>query len=237
MPTISLTSIPPRFPGLGPVLESLLGQSVTAHVILQIPHSYARFPGPFELPSLPDGVTVHRTKRDYGPATKLLGALEAGTRGDVVICDDDCLYAPDWAEQLFAARRPGTAVSAHPYSVKRLRRVAQPPYDLIAQGFAGVLLDTRMFDHEALNPPSEAFGVDDIWISAQLALGQVPVVAAPGARACVTPRSAAAPLQGLRLNGRTRAEANCACLDHLTDRYGLWPRSERATNEKSQPPQ
>ncbi|RFP87797.1 hypothetical protein DZK27_10615 [Rhodobacteraceae bacterium 63075] len=225
MTTISLTSIPPRFDQLGPVLESLLAQSIAATVMLQIPQSYARFPGPVTLPALPEGVTVHRTPRDYGPATKLLGALEAGTRGDVVICDDDCLYAPDWAGKLFAARRPGTAVSAHPYSVKRLRRVAQPPYDLIAQGFAGVLLEPPLLGDDILDPPREAFGVDDIWISAHLALARVPIVAAPEARAHVAPQSAAAPLQDAHLNGRTRAASNTACLDYLTARYGLWPRS------------
>lgn len=224
MTTISLTSIPPRFPELGPVLESLLNQTVPARVVLQIPRSYARFPGTFKLPALPEGVTVHPTQRDYGPATKLLGALEAGIEGDVVICDDDCLYAPDWAEQLFEARSAGGAVSAHPYSVRRLRRVAQPPFDLIAQGFAGLLLDTRRLGPDILKPPPEAFGVDDIWISAHLALQRVPVLAAPSARACVTPRSAAAPLQNQRVNGRSRAEANITCLDHVTEHYGLWPR-------------
>ena len=228
MTTISLTSIPPRFDQLGGVLESLLDQSIAATVMLQIPQSYARFPSPVMLPALPEGVVVHRTARDYGPATKLIGALEAGTRGDVMICDDDCIYAPDWAEKLVAARRPGTAVSAHPYSVTRLRRSAKPPFDLIAQGFAGVLLDTRMLGRAILDPPDEAFGVDDIWISAHLALSKVPIVAAPEARASVTPRGAAAALQDLRLNGRTRSEANTACLDHLTARYGLWPPAVRS---------
>src|SRR6056297_2915531 len=117
MTTISLTSIPPRFDQLGGVLESLLDQSIAATVMLQIPQSYARFPSPVMLPALPEGVVVHRTARDYGPATKLIGALEAGTRGEVMICLVKCLYQLVSAENLVDVLRPRTAVSALPYPV------------------------------------------------------------------------------------------------------------------------
>ena len=49
---ISLTSIPPRFATLGPVLETLTAQGADA-VVLALPRTYRRFPGATEAPPLP----------------------------------------------------------------------------------------------------------------------------------------------------------------------------------------
>jgi hypothetical protein len=105
---ITLSCIPPRFGHLGPTLESLLAQDLpAAQIILYVPQHYRRFPDwDGTLPSLPAGVTLRRTEKDYGPATKILPALRefAGQSVDLLYCDDDMLYDPSLNRLLKAQR-------------------------------------------------------------------------------------------------------------------------------------
>jgi len=113
---ISLTSIPPRFSGLTDCLTSLLNQTADiAEIVLYLPRTYRRFPGTWDLPDVPHGVKIRRCDADLGPATKVLPALvdNAGTDNLILFCDDDKIYAPDWAQQLIssATAHPNDAVA------------------------------------------------------------------------------------------------------------------------------
>ena len=109
MLVISLSSIPPRFDKLRPTLECLIRQTAQVdRIILYIPKSYRRFPDySGHSPEVPDGVEIHQTEVDYGPATKVLAAaLEfRGQDCDILFCDDDRLYPPDWAAVFVKERR------------------------------------------------------------------------------------------------------------------------------------
>ncbi len=110
MLVISLSSIPPRFDSLGPALEALVSQDVPVdHVILYIPKVYRRFPDyDGELPAVPAGVEIRQPDEDYGPASKVLHAVRdfADTpETDILFCDDDLIYQPDWARQFVTARK------------------------------------------------------------------------------------------------------------------------------------
>ena len=114
---VTLTSIPPRFAGLGPTLASLLAQDLPAPVELWIPRAYRRFPQwGGGLPEVPAGVTIRRCATDWGPATKLVPAAldRRGAGLDLLFCDDDALYARDWPRRRRPARaaRPGAAIAA-----------------------------------------------------------------------------------------------------------------------------
>jgi hypothetical protein len=224
MLTIALTSIPPRFGSLGPVLESLLTQSVPSRVVLSVPKRYRRFANT-PLPELPEGIEVIRTVRDYGPATKLSGVLNDPRARDILYCDDDCLYAPQWAEMILDARQSETeAVAAAPFPVSRLKRRADAPFDQIAQGFGGVLVRSEMFGESVFDLPIAAFAADDIWLSGLLAHGGTSIRAAPKARALCQPLRMDGPsLQTDVVNGLSRADANQACADALATRFGVWP--------------
>lgn len=106
---VTLSSIPPRFSGLGPTLKSLLGQAVAPDEIrLYIPERYRRFPDwDGTLPEVPPGITIARCDADFGPATKILPALRDGRGQDVelLLCDDDRIYDPGWTARFLAARR------------------------------------------------------------------------------------------------------------------------------------
>ena len=103
---ITLTTIPPRFETILPTLQSLLDQDADiARVVLAIPRSYNRRAfGAVADPVVPEGIEILRCDLDYGPATKLLPAL-ANYRGQdvrLLYCDDDRIYARDWAQRLIA---------------------------------------------------------------------------------------------------------------------------------------
>lgn len=117
MRIVSLSSIPPRFGQLGPVLESLLAQRPRVDAVqLHVPRRYRRFPDyDGTPPSVPDGVTLVRPDEDLGPASKVLFAARAlrGTDTQILFCDDDKLFSPDWGARLFdeQAARPDMCVA------------------------------------------------------------------------------------------------------------------------------
>jgi len=216
---ITLTSIPPRFPALGEVLESLLSQGA-ARVILCLAPAYRRFPGVVVPPPLPNGVTLLWSDQDHGPATKLLPTLRAFPHAPLVYCDDDCLYGPEWLAALCAAARPGEVTAGSGWSVDRLKRQgAAPPFSDIAQGFSGVLIQGPMLDPRVFQVPEVARPVDDIWLSGLRALSGTPLRIAPGARACVTPLDR----QGALQTHTARAADNAAAARYLWKRFGIWP--------------
>lgn len=114
---ISLSTIPPRFATLAPTLNSLVAQKGRVdEVRLYIPERYRRFPDyDGALPDVPQGVTVVRSDSDLGPASKVLFAARElrGKDAQILFCDDDKIFAPTWAADLFAAQagRPGECVA------------------------------------------------------------------------------------------------------------------------------
>ena len=216
MLTISLTSIPPRFAGLGAVLVALLAQDAVSEVRLTLPRSYPRFPGPFELPDLPEGVRLARVEQDLGPATKLLPALTQ-TQGPVLICDDDWLYDPGWAAGFLAAARanPGAAIAASSFDAARIGVGS----GVIVQGFAGVLVTPAMVPDAIFDLPDRFRSVDDIWLSGMLAVAGTPAVTVPALRdLCCPSGNDAAALQDVD----DRARLNKDCATWMATTYGIW---------------
>ncbi len=225
---ISLTSIPPRFGGLKPVLLSLLSQGADI-VCLTVPHRYDRFAGSFELPDLPSGITVLHSDIDHGPATKLLPALRAFPKAQIAVCDDDCIYGAGWLDALLGSSQHGNAVTGQGWSVTRLkRRGALPPNTDVAQGFSGILTCADYFDEDIFHIPEPAWPVDDIWISAQLARRGISLLPCPAARQCVTTLDAPKGLQDERFGGHSRASLNEACASFVQARYGIWPTKDQS---------
>ncbi|SHI58611.1 hypothetical protein SAMN05444000_10230 [Shimia gijangensis] len=114
----TLSSIPPRFAKIGATLECLKRQSVPFdRIILYIPKNYARFPNwDGRLPDVPNGVQIRRCETDLGPATKVLPAVRdfAGQNVQLLLCDDDRAYTPEWSTRLLRASqtKPKAAVAA-----------------------------------------------------------------------------------------------------------------------------
>ena len=230
MYAISLTSIPPRFDKLEPVLRSLLAQRpAPERVILALPRNYARFPGPVTPPALPEGVEILRSDADLGPATKALPAARAlaGRLDRLIWCDDDWIAGPGWARALLDGAGPNDAATGQGFSVARLKRLGGTTADGhadIAQGFSGVMVDPAWLAGPDTDPPDAAWPVDDIWLSGLLAHRGIAVRTRPKARGALRPAYADAhALQAARIGGFDRHAANAACLDALTERFGIWP--------------
>jgi len=123
---VTLTSIPPRFAKLGPTLESLTQQTARPdRIILYVPRTYRRFPDyDGHLPEVPEGVEICQIDEDYGPATKVLPAVRAfrGQDCDILFCDDDRIYPPDWTALFLRERK------AHPEAC--IAPVARPASEL-----------------------------------------------------------------------------------------------------------
>lgn len=209
MTVISLTSIPPRFDRLGAVLESLMAQGAD-RVVLALSRDYVRFPGPVSPPPVPVGVEIIWGEDD-GPAGKFLTAQAACPDARVVICDDDCIYAPGWLGALEAAHDGRNAVAGSVFDVARLGRIG----GLVAQGFAGVLLPAGLC---LPKPPDACRYADDLWLSAVLEQQGVAITPCPEARALVTALEAPDPLQA-----EARSEVYERAAREIERGLGLWP--------------
>src|SRR5262249_26816433 len=100
---ISLTTTPSRLPTLQEMLGPLLLQTAPCDAILvQIPDRLRRTGESYAIPewlaAMPGG-EIHRCT-DFGPATKLLGALECETDPDslIITVDDDVRSPPSMVE-------------------------------------------------------------------------------------------------------------------------------------------
>ncbi|WP_306151926.1 hypothetical protein [Roseovarius sp. MMSF_3281] len=229
MYAISLTSIPPRFDRLGPVLAALLAQRpAPVAVYLCLPRRYRRFTGTVRPPALPDGVKVLWSDTDLGPAGKAMIAARhlAGKVKRLIYCDDDWTCGPGWAAALLQGAGDGVASTGQGFSVGRLKRQsrAAPGFTDIAQGFSGVCVDPAWLAAPDMVPPDAAWPVDDIWLSGQLARQGIALREVARARAAMRPAfDDAHALQAARVGGKDRQAANLACAEALTRRYGIWP--------------
>lgn len=268
MNVISLTSIPSRFKGLEPTLQSLLRQGAD-EVRLYLPYAYRRFPDwDGSLPDVPQGVTICRSDEDYGPATKILPACRdlRGSSAQILFCDDDCICEPGWAQRLFRiqGRRSNQAVAVYvrpaegyvpnkvqlarrprawqlpieydvPYRFSRLlfktigtkpfrrRPFVIPGYGEIFFGAAGVVVRPEFFDDLAYDIPPEAWAVDDVWLSGNLARLGIEIycpwmAALPGS----SEMAAQDALLDAEFLGKKRQELNRAAARICQQKFGVW---------------
>lgn len=124
---ISLTTTPPRLPLIGHTLRDLLAQRAPVDEIrLNLPRRYRRFEfDASDVPDLPKGVRLTWVDEDLGPATKVLPTVAdlAGQDVEILFCDDDQPYDPDWAGRFVAARatHPGACIVEKGYDLETRR--------------------------------------------------------------------------------------------------------------------
>lgn len=179
---VSMTTIPARMGKVSGCVQSLLDQTVPPEkIFISIPRNYRRFgvpdPLPSELSHLDARVEIVRPREDFGPGTKLLGALDrvpSDPNALLVLVDDDMIYRPYMLEAFGAhfAAHPGSAASFYTYRYKGF---------LLGQGADGFALPANRlagvdeFYRAAVKCP-EAFFVDDLWLSYFLWLRRIPIV-------------------------------------------------------------
>ena len=201
---ISLTSIPRRLDGsLLETLTALKRQRLACEVVLNISRQYRKWGTvecvPASLAQM-KGVTVFSPTQDYGPGTKLLGALEfIRDRPEithVITVDDDIIIEDDRHLQYLAAHARVFPDFAITIGGTRLERFPfrfgdglsyHHKYKFVdgVSGFRGVLyparrlLDSRLPFTFFETLPAGAFFDDDAYFGIVLSMLKIPLFAIP----------------------------------------------------------
>jgi hypothetical protein len=208
---VTLTTLPSRIDRIEPTLKSLLRQTVRPKAIrLNVPATSRREGTAYRVPEWLRrlrSITIVRVD-DYGPATKLIPALQDSPADQrLLVVDDDRIYQPYLIEQMMrnAGQHPDVAITSSGWDapadltdrpttlMATLRGRAPAPLKCtrvrgvrvvdILQGLGGYLVRPSFFDRQAIadytGAPDAAFFVDDVWISAHC---RVPKVIVSGRR-------------------------------------------------------
>jgi len=183
---ISLTTTPPRIQKIWPTIHSLLLQSqLPSKIYLWIPKHYKRFNNT-SIPHIPEFlnhplIQVERIDKDWGPATKLLPALEKFKdlpETKIIVVDDDRVYPPELISTLIihASAHPKSAITLIGTDIKQHKRIkykkTRVPYPVdVLMGHGGYLVKPKFFSPAVFDysqAPFEAFFEDDVWLSGHL---------------------------------------------------------------------
>jgi hypothetical protein len=184
---VGMTSLPTRVAQIRPALESLLkGDRPPDAIILSLPRVALRGQGPWDVPGfLTDRgwhggrVRLNWTNIDFGPGTKLLGALPLLDPADIVVlADDDVRYDPAFLAGIEVAMLRASEHAAFSYYTYRCggMRIGQG-----CDGFAIRVADIadvqRFFDQHVAG--TDLVFHDDLWISYFLAIRGTAVRSVP----------------------------------------------------------
>lgn len=190
---VSMSTVPDRIKNLRPTIRSLLRQTRPPdEIVIAVPdfsiREQKRYIIPKYLSQLPR-VRILRCGKDWGPATKFIGAIQhelAAGREDtlIMVVDDDRLYPRDALETYlyYSEQLPNAALcfrgagmpSNLDWDHARMiyaKDVREPRPVAVITGCGSYLVRPRFFDESLWDyseAPQVAFDIDDIWISACL---------------------------------------------------------------------
>lgn len=191
---VSLTTTPYRINHLNDTLKSLYAQNAPIQrIYISIPYVFKRDQVNYNIPQwLQDEsrVTILRTE-DYGPATKILGALEKANLPPntiIISVDDDVDYPYNLVLQLAykAQQNNGRAIGLSGINIDYgadgdiaadsedglINIIRSDAYTSALQGVAGIAYRRYFFDNDIfdiVNAPRECINSDDLYISFYLA--------------------------------------------------------------------
>lgn len=170
---ISITTIPSRINLLSQILNCFLKQSVKPKkILLVIPLFSNRFNKEYEISNSlytfveknKDLFEIVRTEIDYGPATKLLGAIHHVPKDAyILVCDDDRLVADDFVEKFYnqLLKKQNDRIIAGKYTFQPGDTI-KTPWGCNGILFPQSLIGSDIFEYfEALCP--ECQYVDDVF--------------------------------------------------------------------------
>lgn len=103
------------------------------------------------------------------------------------------------------------------------RIIAQSGFADVFEGYGGVVVRPEFFDDQVFDIPTEAFHVDDVWLSGALARQGIGIWLAadlPEPKTTAADRTAA--LYRHRVANKGRPELDAGAIALLRDRWGLW---------------
>lgn len=197
---VSLTTIPQRIDLMKPMLQTILEQNVNIDAIyLNVPFRFKRDNSTYVIPEWLQNekrVTLLRTK-DYGPGTKLLGALAKAKIPEnaiLITLDDDIKYPNNIVLELAykAHKHPNKVIAicgsnpeynsdgqivAKKSATGLKQELNNNAYATIVQGYAGVAYRRKFFNDRIFayqDAPQECINSDDVYISFYLAQREIP---------------------------------------------------------------
>lgn len=184
----SLTTTPHRINELELPLHCLSKQNVhIQQIYISLPHKFKRDNLEYTIPEwleIYPNVTILRTE-DYGPATKILGALKhapVSANTIIISVDDDTCYPPNLALRLAVSAKmhPNEAIGVSgailDFEKNKEGGIVKIMRDQIAvpvlEGFAGIAYRPKFFTESIFdisNEPNYCYNSDDIYLSFHLA--------------------------------------------------------------------
>ncbi len=181
---VAFTTTPYRIDKIENCLKCLSQQTFKPRKIyLSIPYMFKRKNLPYTIPawlSNYPNITILRTE-DYGPATKLLGALRYGEIKQntiIITVDDDLCYPRNTLLQLVvrAKRYPNSALGYSGVGVKYTYINKDNAPAIMLEGYAAVAYRPHFFDkgiYDIINEPTFCYNADDLYIGFHLAKNKV----------------------------------------------------------------
>ena len=179
-------------------------------IILNLPRVFRRDKTDYKIPDYVKEhplVEINWIEHDLGPATKLLPTLDLFKKEDllIIVVDDDQIYPQEMVENYcaYAKKLPDAAMTLSGWVVpqsfdhgdkyqfyggivrfyRRDNSVSEPMRVDCLQGAASFAVRPSFFDNRIFNfeeAPKEAFFVDDIWVSGNIARKEIPIFVIPG---------------------------------------------------------
>lgn len=163
---VSFTTTPSRIDKTKNTIDSLLDQTYSSNIIINIPKlSYKG--EPYIIPKWMETynnkgkIIINNIDKDYGPGTKLIGALEKITDPEAIIIylDDDYSYGKTLIETLVYENLK------YPNSVSAINTGIAGKYTIASACF-GVVVKRKLITDEIFDIPSKSCERgDDLWIS------------------------------------------------------------------------
>lgn len=178
---VGMTSLPSRIPGIVPALSSVAVQERRPdRLVLSLPRTSRREGRGYELPAAllevlqeHPWMEVHWMEEDFGPGTKILGALDwlaahANPCSDdvLMVLDDDHEYSPHALGDLLHEQSAQGQEHVSTYFAYFFRGMMVPQgADIIAVPLGEGLVDKLPAYHRAfVAADRDCFLVDDLWI-------------------------------------------------------------------------
>jgi hypothetical protein len=200
---VSLTTIPGRVDCIQRTINSITEQTLKPdYIFLALPERCRRQPRksyciPKDILKL-NKLIILREEYDYGPSMKLLPALKQikDPEAKIVTVDDDHIYYKQFLETIaaFSEKYPECALGFNGWNVRPLikrnryefidKQLPEPVQADVLEGYRGVLYKKKFFTEDIFNYagfPRIAYKVDDVWISAHLAMNGIQRLVLPGA--------------------------------------------------------
>lgn len=176
----SFTTSPSRIHKCEAVINSILNQTTKPDLfLLNIPKKY-RGKDKYKLPKFLEGkVTLNVLDKDYGPGTKIIGALIYCRENDIqpskfIYFDDDVLYPEGMIASMLECSKKGLVVGASCFDFLRSNTIGcfhDRTFNYqIVEGFGGVCLDAADTDGlidfvDSLPDTNEIRTSDDLYLS------------------------------------------------------------------------